>query len=224
MSEAAIVQDLNSAEGYEDRSYLQLVPELIDIIGEPGFDAKGRPARLNPEESTYLLERGPYVGRLHAQQTLLAFVQKTRLVEGQSGPTLPEYVEVNILEALALRTQELKDFDAPHVRKVESLATPARRASPRTQYPTPHLRKVENPITDLSWQEDGLCMQTDPEAFFPEKGGSTKAAKQVCVGCEVRAECLQYALNNDERFGIWGGLSERERRKLKKQSSNKINT
>jgi WhiB family transcriptional regulator, redox-sensing transcriptional regulator len=63
--------------------------------------------------------------------------------------------------------------------------------------------------------DDGLCRQTDPEAFFPEKGGSTREAKKVCAGCTVRAECLSYALENDERFGIWGGLSERERRKLR---------
>ncbi len=69
----------------------------------------------------------------------------------------------------------------------------------------------------LGWQERALCAQTDPEAFFPEKGGSTREAKRVCTGCEVRAECLEYALANDERFGIWGGLSERERRKLKKR-------
>lgn len=70
----------------------------------------------------------------------------------------------------------------------------------------------------VSWQERALCAQTDPEAFFPEKGGSTREAKKVCVGCEVRAECLEYALENDERFGIWGGLSERERRKLKRRA------
>ncbi|TXG92590.1 WhiB family transcriptional regulator [Rhodococcus rhodnii] len=66
------------------------------------------------------------------------------------------------------------------------------------------------------WQERALCAQTDPEAFFPEKGGSTREAKRICQGCEVRDECLDYALANDERFGIWGGLSERERRRLKR--------
>jgi WhiB family transcriptional regulator, redox-sensing transcriptional regulator len=71
---------------------------------------------------------------------------------------------------------------------------------------------------ELSWQERALCAQTDPEAFFPEKGGSTREAKKVCVGCDVRSECLEYALAKDERFGIWGGLSERERRKLKKRA------
>jgi len=69
---------------------------------------------------------------------------------------------------------------------------------------------------ERDWQERALCSQTDPEAFFPEKGGSTREAKKICTGCEVRAECLEYALAHDERFGIWGGLSERERRKLRK--------
>ena len=66
------------------------------------------------------------------------------------------------------------------------------------------------------WHDRALCAQTDPEAFFPEKGGSTREAKKICTGCEVRSECLSYALANDERFGIWGGLSERERRRLKR--------
>lgn len=67
------------------------------------------------------------------------------------------------------------------------------------------------------WMEEGLCAQTDPESFFPEKGGSTKLAKAVCVGCPVKTECLEFALEHDERYGIWGGLSERERRVLKRQ-------
>lgn len=69
-----------------------------------------------------------------------------------------------------------------------------------------------------AWQERALCAQTDPEVFFPEKGGSTKEAKRVCASCDVRLECLEYALNNEERFGIWGGMSERERRRIKKTS------
>jgi WhiB family transcriptional regulator, redox-sensing transcriptional regulator len=81
---------------------------------------------------------------------------------------------------------------------------------------------VRQPVEDddnaLAWQSDALCAQTDPEAFFPEKGGSTRDAKKICTTCEVRAQCLEYALQNDERFGIWGGLSERERRKLRKHA------
>ncbi|GAB3649151.1 hypothetical protein GCM10028833_16320 [Glycomyces tarimensis] len=68
------------------------------------------------------------------------------------------------------------------------------------------------------WQARALCAQTDPEAFFPEKGGSTRDAKRICARCEVKENCLQYALEHDERFGIWGGLSERERRKIKRQA------
>lgn len=68
---------------------------------------------------------------------------------------------------------------------------------------------------DQEWQEQALCAQTDPEAFFPEKGGSTREAKRICQACPVRDECLEFALEHDERFGIWGGLSERERRRLK---------
>ena len=79
---------------------------------------------------------------------------------------------------------------------------------------------VEELITavELEWQERALCAQTDPEAVFPEKGGSTREAKRICQSCEVRDECLEYALEHDERFGIWGGLSERERRRLKKRA------
>jgi WhiB family redox-sensing transcriptional regulator len=73
-------------------------------------------------------------------------------------------------------------------------------------------------LGELEWQERALCAQTDPEAFFPEKGGSTREAKRVCMSCEVRVQCLDYALENDERFGIWGGLSERERRRVKKRA------
>jgi WhiB family redox-sensing transcriptional regulator len=66
------------------------------------------------------------------------------------------------------------------------------------------------------WMAEGVCGSTDPEAFFPDKGGSTRIAKRICIGCPVVAECLQYALDNDERFGVWGGYSERERRQLRR--------
>lgn len=67
------------------------------------------------------------------------------------------------------------------------------------------------------WRDLALCAQTDPEIFFPDKGESSAQAKRVCMSCEVRAECLQDALDRGERFGIWGGLSERERRRVAKQ-------
>jgi WhiB family redox-sensing transcriptional regulator len=67
------------------------------------------------------------------------------------------------------------------------------------------------------WSEDALCAYSDPESFFPEKGGSTKEAKAVCKKCIVTSECLEWAVSIDEKHGIWGGMSERERRKYKKQ-------
>jgi len=70
-----------------------------------------------------------------------------------------------------------------------------------------------------AWHDLARCAETDPEIFFPEKGESVRPAKRVCAGCEVRAECLQDALDRGERFGVWGGLSERERRVLASQPS-----
>jgi WhiB family redox-sensing transcriptional regulator len=69
------------------------------------------------------------------------------------------------------------------------------------------------------WYDRAACLTTDADAFFPEKGGSTRAAKRVCRGCPVQAECLQYAIDNGERWGVWGGLSERERRRLKQRKT-----
>ena len=48
---------------------------------------------------------------------------------------------------------------------------------------------VDDADEELGWQERALCAQTDPESFFPEKGGSTREAKKVCLACEVRSEC-----------------------------------
>lgn len=62
---------------------------------------------------------------------------------------------------------------------------------------------------------DGLCAQTDPEAFFPELGGSCLPAKAVCRRCEVRDDCLTWAMATREPHGVWGGLSERERMRLR---------
>lgn len=72
------------------------------------------------------------------------------------------------------------------------------------------------PEEEPSWQDSARCAEVDGDIFFPEKGGSTREAKATCKVCVVRTECLEYALANDEAFGIWGGLSEPERRKLKR--------
>jgi WhiB family redox-sensing transcriptional regulator len=69
---------------------------------------------------------------------------------------------------------------------------------------------------DRSWQRRANCTGVDPDLFYPERGTSTREAKEVCYGCVVRQECLDYAIANGEKFGIWGGLSERERRKVRR--------
>ncbi len=70
-----------------------------------------------------------------------------------------------------------------------------------------------------TWQRQANCMGVDPDLFFPERGASTREAKEVCRGCVVREDCLEYALANGEKFGIWGGLSERERRRIRRRRS-----
>nr|WSX48927.1 WhiB family transcriptional regulator [Streptomyces sp. NBC_00974] len=66
-----------------------------------------------------------------------------------------------------------------------------------------------------AWYELALCAQTGPGFFFPEPGSSLREAKRLCGACEGRAACLEFALANDERFGVWGGLSEGERQALR---------
>jgi WhiB family redox-sensing transcriptional regulator len=77
-----------------------------------------------------------------------------------------------------------------------------------------HIEVTSEP--QANWQDQANCLGVDPDLFFPERGASTREAKEVCRGCVVRLDCLEYALVNGEKFGIWGGLSERERRRLKK--------
>lgn len=81
---------------------------------------------------------------------------------------------------------------------------------------------VHGVIQPPEWTEDALCAQTDPEIFFPEKGGSNKMAKAICAECPVIQECLEYALATADRYGVYGGLGERERRKLLSQRSRKV--
>jgi WhiB family redox-sensing transcriptional regulator len=81
-----------------------------------------------------------------------------------------------------------------------------------------NMHAENEPFTpERGWQDQANCLGVDPDLFFPERGASTREAKEVCKGCVVRGECLEYALANGEKFGIWGGLSERERRRLRRQ-------
>ena len=81
------------------------------------------------------------------------------------------------------------------------------------------LAELLDAAPERTWQRQANCMGVDPDLFFPERGASTREAKEVCRGCVVRVECLEYALANSEKFGIWGGLSERERRRIRRARS-----
>ncbi|MFD1660616.1 WhiB family transcriptional regulator [Streptomyces caeni] len=76
-------------------------------------------------------------------------------------------------------------------------------------------------VSDIAWQEQALCAQTGTDFFFPEPGSSVREAKRICGLCEIRSECLAYALENDERFGVWGGLSEKERMHLRRTEADR---
>lgn len=65
-----------------------------------------------------------------------------------------------------------------------------------------------------SWMEDADCATTDPDAFFPEQYDSALAAKKICQGCPVAAQCLEYALEHGIEYGIWGGVSAGQRKSL----------
>jgi WhiB family redox-sensing transcriptional regulator len=78
------------------------------------------------------------------------------------------------------------------------------------------LADLEDLAATEPWMREGRCGETDPEIFFPEKGGSVREAKKICARCPVRAECLDYALGHDEQYGVWGGTSEQERRRMRR--------
>ena len=82
--------------------------------------------------------------------------------------------------------------------------------------PVDRLLQLLSNTEERSWQDQANCMGVDPDLFFPERGASTKEAKGVCRGCVVREDCLEYALANGEKFGIRGGMSERERRRIRR--------
>ena len=68
-----------------------------------------------------------------------------------------------------------------------------------------------------SWKASGACQGLDPELFFPDQGEPLDQARAVCGGCVVRMACLEHALSMPERFGVWGGTSERQRRIIRHQ-------
>lgn len=70
-----------------------------------------------------------------------------------------------------------------------------------------------------AWLADGMCAQTDPEIFHPTKGRANSTAKKICAACPVLRACRDYAINNSRVSGIWGGMSDLERRKARQEQA-----
>lgn len=112
---------------------------------------------------------------------------------------------------MVIRTRQRIRRPLPaHLRRPTSAVTPS---------PTTTVRAADLLGAPQGWEERALCAQVDTELFFPEKGGSVRGAKRICSLCEVTAQCRQYALDENIDFGVWGGLSARERHRLKRGTS-----
>lgn len=78
---------------------------------------------------------------------------------------------------------------------------------------TPVAGLPTRPATGTTWRDGAPCGQTDPELFFPERGTNPRDAIAICMTCDVRRQCLEWALRNGET-GVWGGTTDRERRRM----------
>lgn len=194
---------------------LEVIPE------EPASkipDDMSQPPTMNPDELSHVLERGRLVSRLNAARKL-----STLVMSYTRDPQTESSISGNYLELVARNVtvleQDLERFELEHAGTSGSSSNDEVDIKGSTDTVEPSIIK---PVKDdfLKRREQAICSQIDPELFFPEKGGSTREAKKICKGsCELRDECLEYALTKGERFGIWGGLSERERRKLANKAS-----
>lgn len=73
------------------------------------------------------------------------------------------------------------------------------------------------PVEQLPWMDDAECAHTDPELWFPERGGPAQAAIRICNNCPVRVQCLDYAMSEHLPFGIWGGATQRQIAQLRRK-------
>lgn len=75
-------------------------------------------------------------------------------------------------------------------------------------------RKVQNGSVDTTWMARGKCKDVPPDVFFPSDGVGVEIARRICADCPVKAPCLEYAMEQHIDHGVWGGTSERERRRI----------
>lgn len=135
-----------------------------------------------------------------------------------SGNTLPPEVLQNLPDRQIRRVlssvagaHELQDTEVENrFRQLNGLITPLSFRYEHSYSPLEEALGAFRP-------PEAKCRNANPEIFYPEQGGSTKEAKRICEECPIRIPCLDYALENNERFGVWGGFSERERRKIQQR-------
>ncbi|MFM8267350.1 MAG: WhiB family transcriptional regulator [Ilumatobacteraceae bacterium] len=72
-------------------------------------------------------------------------------------------------------------------------------------------------VNEIQWRQLGACRGLDPTVFYPDDDDDAPEAKAVCAECGVRVACLEYALSSREKAGVWGGATERERRRMIRQ-------
>lgn len=77
--------------------------------------------------------------------------------------------------------------------------------------------RQQNNFVYQDWSSKSLCAQTDPELFFVDRVSDIRMAQKLCDLCSVKAKCFEEAIKFDQRFGVWGGASEKERRKAVNQ-------
>ena len=80
----------------------------------------------------------------------------------------------------------------------------------------------QHTVDRLAWSDSGRCSTADPELFFPPPGADTSAARSICRGCPVRRHCLDYALETGQKHGIWGGMTESQRRRLRRPAAQAV--
>jgi WhiB family redox-sensing transcriptional regulator len=135
----------------------------------------------------------------------------------------PQISDLKVMLIEGVPRQEIADAFGVDVSTVQYHAYRAGMVTPRGETPAlPPAKREPAPQSagrlfapPPPWMLEALCAQTDPDEFFPDKGEDSEPAKAVCRTCPVTAECLNYALANNEQFGVWGATTPRQRRKLR---------
>lgn len=153
---------------------------------------------------------------------------KKKIINNYPGPSAFRYFSQRLVEipfeSLAIMVAEAQNTDTPVGSNSPASDTAADENEFEVYRPIPSesitsIPPIPGDINPRAWRQDAVCAQTNPEAFFPEKGGSPREVKKACGRCAVQGFCLEYALVTGERFGVWGGKSENERRKLRRDAA-----